>query len=135
MSDDSTRSDIQSRADVRAVVDAFYRGLVDDPMVGPYFEDVDLDEHVPRLVEFWSSIVFQSGTYRGRPFDGHARLGGLEAKHFRRWLDRFERAIDARFAGTRADRMKQRARQIATIFQSKLDLLDEEDVPRRFGAQ
>lgn len=134
MPDDIARPDIRSRADVRRVVDAFYRGLVDDPMLGPYFAAVDLDEHVPRLVDFWSSIVFQTGTYRGRPFDTHARLEGLEARHFRRWLGRFEATLDAYFAGRRTERMKQRARQIATVFQSKLDLLEDEDVTQRFGA-
>ncbi len=134
MSDDIARRDIQSRADIHRVVDAFYRGLVDDPLVGPYFAGVDLDEHVPRLVDFWSSVVFQTAAYRGRPFDAHVQLDGLEARHFRRWLDRFERTVDARFAGARAEQMKQRARQIATVFQSKLDLLEDEDVTQRFGA-
>ena len=127
--------DIQSRDDIRTIVDAFYRGIAEDPLLGPYFDDVDLEAHIPTLVEFWSSIVFQSGTYRGRPFEAHAALDGLEAQHFRRWLRRFEQTIDARFEGESADRMKQRARQIATVFQSKLGVLDEEDVARRYAAQ
>lgn len=126
--------DIQSRADVRQVVNAFYRGLADDLLVGPYFAEVDLDAHVPRLVDFWSSIIFQSGTYRGRPFEVHARLDGLEARHFRRWLEHFEATIDAQFAGENATWMKQQARRIATIFQSKLGVLDAEDVATRFDA-
>ena len=128
-------SDIQSRDDIRAIVNAFYRGIAEDPLLGAYFEGVDLDAHIPTLVDFWSSIVFQSGTYRGRPFEAHAALDGLEARHFRRWLNRFEQAVDARFEGDRADQMKQRARQIATVFQSKLGVLNEEDLAQRFAAQ
>jgi len=128
-------SDIQSRDDIRAIVGTFYRGIAEDPLLGPYFDDVDMGAHIPTLVEFWSSIVFQSGTYRGRPFEAHAALDGLEAQHFRRWLRRFEQTVDARFEGERADRMKQRARQIATVFQSKLGVLAEEDVAQRFAAQ
>ncbi|WP_022834628.1 group III truncated hemoglobin [Salisaeta longa] len=126
-------ADIQSRDDVHAVVSAFYRGIAEDPLLGPYFASVDLDAHVPRLVAFWTSIVFQSGTYRGRPFDAHAQLEGLQARHFRRWLQRFEATVDARFAGPRAARMKQRARQIATVFQSKLGVLEAGDGTARFN--
>ncbi len=127
-------ADIQSRADVHEIVDAFYRGIVDDPLLGPYFAAVDLDAHMPRLVAFWSSVLFQTGTYRGRPFEAHARLDGLEARHFRRWLARFDATIDARFAGPTATQMKQRARQITTVFQSKLGVLDPDDVSARFGS-
>lgn len=77
---------------------------------------------------------FSSRALRGRPFEAYAVLKGLQAQYFRRWLDRFERTIDARFAGENADWMKPRARQIATIFQSKLGLLDAEDVAHRLGA-
>ncbi|PEN14901.1 hypothetical protein CRI94_00985 [Longibacter salinarum] len=129
---DDAPTDIQSRNDVHSIVDAFYRDIADDPVLGSYFADIDLESHVPKLVDFWTSVVFQSATYRGQPFEAHAALDGLEGRHFRRWLDRFETTVDARFAGTNADRMKQRARQIATIFQSKLGVLDETDVARRF---
>lgn len=124
--------DIQSRADVHQIVSAFYQDIADDPLLGSYFDDVNLSAHVPRLVEFWTSVVFQSGTYRGRPFAPHARMDGLTARHFRQWLKRFESTIDADFAGPRAKQMKQRARQIATIFQSKLGVLDPADVADRF---
>lgn len=125
--------DIKSRDDVRRIVSAFYHDIARDPLLGPYFDGIDLAAHVPRLVDFWASVVFQSGTYRGRPFAPHARMDGLGAHHFRRWLSRFEATVDKRFAGPRADRMKQRARHIATIFQSKLGVLDPADVAARFG--
>lgn len=129
---DSPRPDIESRDDVDRIVSAFYHNIACDPLLGPYFDGVDLATHVPRLVDFWASVVFQSGTYRGQPFAPHARMDGLTARHFRRWLDRFEATVDGRFAGARADRMKQRARQVATIFQSKLGVLDPADVADRF---
>jgi hemoglobin len=128
-------SDIETRDDVRAVVHAFYHNIADDPVLGPFFDAVDLEAHVPTLVDFWSSVLFHAGTYRGRPFEAHAALDGLAARHFRRWLNRFEGTIDARYAGPTAQTMKQRARQIATVFQTKLDCIDDADIERRFSSE
>ena len=114
--------DIQSEADVRQVVDAFYGGIEADPVIGAYFADLDMKGHLPRMYAFWSSVVFQTGTYGGRPFDAHMLLAGLQAHHFSRWLERFEAAVDRQFAGERAEHMKEKARQIGTIFQIKLGL-------------
>ena len=115
--------DIQTRDDIQQIVDAFYGDIRDDAVLGHYFADLDLDAHRPRMVAFWSSVVFQTGAYRGRPFDAHAALHGLEPAHFERWLHRFHRVVDARFRGDAAERMKQRADQIAAIFQIKLGLM------------
>jgi hemoglobin len=117
-----TLPDIQSERDVRLVVDAFYEGIDRDPWLGRFFEGVDLPGHLPTMVAFWSSVVFQTGTYRGRPFDAHLRLEGLTAYHFARWVERFHATVDAYFHGDRADAMKARAEQIASVFQVKLGL-------------
>jgi hemoglobin len=84
------------------------------------------------MVAFWSSIVFATGEYRGRPFDPHARMPGLARAHFAHWVGRFHRTVDAHFEGERAERMKARAEQIAGVFQVKLGLwgvLDAEVEP------
>lgn len=114
--------DIQTEADIATIVDAFYGGIQADPILGPYFAAVDMDAHRPKLCAFWASIVFQTGTYRGRPFDAHLQLEGLAARHFTGWLRRFHATVDARFDGPRAALMKQRAEQIAGVFQVKLGL-------------
>lgn len=112
--------DIQTRDDIQQIVDAFYGDIHDDDVLGRFFAALDLEAHRPRMVAFWSSVVFQTGTYRGRPFDAHVSLPGLEPVHFQRWLERFVRVVDERFAGDAAERIKQRANQIALIFQIKL---------------
>ena len=117
-----TSTDIQTRDDIQEIVEAFYGDIQEDPVLGRFFAGLDLEAHRPKMVAFWSSVVFQTGTYRGRPFDVHATLPDLEPRHFRQWLARFHGIVDARFAGEAADRMKQRAEQIATIFQIKLGL-------------
>ena len=114
--------DIETEADVRAVVHAFYRDMEADPVLGNYFAGLDWEKHLPKMVSFWSSVVFQTGAYRGRPFDPHARMPGLTRAHFAHWVGRFQRTVDVHFEGERAERMKARAEQIATIFQVKLGL-------------
>ena len=114
--------DLQTPDDVRQLVHAFYDGVEADPLLGPYFAGVDGPDHRARMTAFWCSVVFQSGEYRGRPFDPHARLAGLTREHFRVWLDRFRETLGARFAGPNADLARARAEQIAGTFQVKLGL-------------
>ena len=113
---------IQSDADIARIVEAFYRDITDDPVIGPYFEAVDMETHLPQLCAFWSSIVFKRAAYDGRPFEKHVMLEGLQRPHFHQWLQRFEATVDAHYTGERAEDMKARAHQIATIFQIKLDI-------------
>jgi hemoglobin len=117
-----TLPDIRSEQDVRIVVDAFYEDIEHDRWLGQFFEGIDMPAHLPKMYAFWSSVVFQTGTYRGRPFDAHMRLEGLTRYHFTRWLERFRATVDAYFHGPRADAMKARAEQIAAVFQVKLGL-------------
>jgi hemoglobin len=114
--------DIQSTADIQTIVRAFYRDMESDPVIGRYFEGLDWAHHLPIMVRFWSSIVFATGEYDGRPFDPHARMEGLDQSHFKHWLSRFGRTVDGLFAGERAEMMKARAEQIAGVFQVKLGL-------------
>lgn len=114
--------DIETEADVRAVVHAFYRDMEADPVLGGYFAGLDWEAHLPKMVRFWSSVVFQTGAYSGRPFDPHARMPGLDREHFAHWVGRFHRTVAGLFAGPRADLMKARAEQIAGVFQVKLGL-------------
>lgn len=118
----AVQPDIRTPDDVRTIVHAFYDGMEKDPVLGSYFAGLDWAEHLPKMVRFWSSVVFHTGTYRGRPFDPHARMPGLARAHFAHWVHRFHRTVDAHFAGARAELMKGRAEQIAGVFQVKLGL-------------
>ena len=114
--------DIESEADIRKIIDAFYHRIDEDPLIGRYFAGLDMQMHLPKMYAFWSSIVFQTGTYRGRPLDAHLRLDALAPAHFSQWLHRFVSTIDAGFMGERTDLMKEKAYQIGTIFQIKMGL-------------
>ena len=115
-------ADLTSEDDVRTIVHAFYAGIDSDPVLGSYFSGLDMPSHLPRMVDFWSSIVFQTGQYSGQPFSPHARMPGLTRDHFARWVARFHRTVNAHYTGPRAELMKARAEQIAGVFQVKLGL-------------
>ena len=113
--------DIQTSDDVAVIVADFYGTMADDPVLAPFFADLDMPRHVETLTRFWTSLVFSTGTYHGRPLAPHFALG-LDGRHFVAWMTRFERIVGTHFAGPNADRMRQQARQIAAVFQHRLGL-------------
>lgn len=116
------KPDIRTEEDVKRVVDAFYEGIAADVVLGPFFFHLDMELHMPRMYRFWSSAVLQKGSYFGNPYGKHASMHGLQPAHFERWLQRFNEAVDAHYEGPTALQMKQKASQIAQVFQSKLGM-------------
>ena len=117
-------TDIQNATDVEQLVYSFYDRVQVDPLLAPVFNDVahvNWPAHLPVMVEFWSSLLLGTATYKGRPFPKHAVLP-IDKAHFSRWLNLFFENIDAQFAGPRADEAKAKALSIATLFQHKMGL-------------
>ena len=114
--------DIENRADVDALMVAFYSKVMTDPMIGFIFTDVaklDLDHHLPIIGDFWESLLFGTGDYgrHGRnPLAVHRNLDVLTPllpEHFERWLLIFDQSVNEAFAGENADFLKMRAKAIA----------------------
>ena len=118
------KPDLETREDVERVVDTFYEGIAADAVLGPFFFHLDMELHLPRMYRFWSSVVLQKGSYFGNPYGKHAGMPGLQPMHFERWLARFHEAVDRHFEGPAATQMKQKASQIAQVFQAKLGMLE-----------
>ncbi|MDX5348005.1 MAG: group III truncated hemoglobin, partial [Hymenobacteraceae bacterium] len=68
------------------------------------------------------SVLLGSTQYRGRPFPKHMRLP-ITQEHFSRWLELFFKTVDELFEGETANAAKERARNIAHIFQLRMGLL------------
>ena len=107
---------------LRDLLVAFYETVERDELLAPYFAPVDMAAHMPRIVDFWSTIVFQTNRYTGNAFAPHATMQGLTGDHFARWLGVLERVVDARFAGPAATRMKEMAHRIAYSMQVRLGI-------------
>jgi hemoglobin len=121
--------DIESRADIDLLMRKFYERAMSDDVIGRIFTEVaqlDLEEHLPVIGDFWESTLFGTGVYsrhRRNPLLIHAALDRkerLEPHHFRRWLELFHGAVDESFTGVRANYAKQRGVAIAQRMQEFL---------------
>lgn len=120
------KSDINNRADIEILVNAFYDKVKTDTVIGYFFTDVaavNWDKHLPVMYNFWENIVFNTGTYGGNPMEKHIKLNKLsklKMEHFQRWTNLFNSTVDSLYEGTNAELIKQRALSISTVMQIKI---------------
>lgn len=120
------KKDIQDRGDLLFLMQEFYKKLLSDGSISYLFTDVakiDLEHHLPVLVDFWDSILFQSDMYRKNAMQPHLDLHSkspLLPHHFDTWLRYFKETVDEIFEGDIAFRAKERATSIATVMKIKL---------------
>ena len=118
--------DIDTREDCEVLVRAFYSRALTDPIIGYLFTDVaklDLEAHVPRLTDFWETVLLGAKSYSSGAFHPHARVhekAELKAGHFDRWLALWYQTLDEHFAGPRAAGAKAHAYRLAQAFQMRL---------------
>jgi hemoglobin len=101
-------------ADIERLVRTFYGRAREDEILGPVFAAhvEDWEHHLLRIRDFWSSVVLRSGRYRGRPVPAHVPLP-IDAAHFDRWLELFEKTALDVFPPPAAGIFVERARMIA----------------------
>ena len=119
------KKDIEGREDLLVLMHGFYKKILADNSINYLFTDiakVNLDHHFPVLVDFWDSILFQSGTYQKNAMQPHLVLhqkSPLAKHHFETWLRYFKESVDELFTGDNAFIIKEKATSIATIMQIK----------------
>lgn len=119
------KRDISNREDLLLLVTRFYEKLLADNSINYLFTDVakiDLSHHLPVLVDFWDSVLFQSDTYHKNAMQPHMALhrqSPLLKHHFKTWLRLFKETTDELFEGEIAFIAKERATSIATVMQIK----------------
>ena len=117
-------SDIQNDGDIKTFVHAFYDKVGKDERLGYIFNDyaqVDWDKHLPKMVDFWSNILFRTRRYKGRPFRQHLPLP-IQMEDFGRWLELFEKTVNEHFEGPKADYAKEMAGKVASSFAVRLQM-------------
>jgi hemoglobin len=120
------KKDIATRDDLLLLVKKFYEKLLGDDTISYLFTDVakiDLQHHLPVLVDFWDSVLFQSDTYRKNAMQPHIdlhRQSPIQKHHFETWLSYFKETVDELFEGDKAFLIKEKATSIATVMQIKL---------------
>lgn len=127
MNSSRSRHDIRNRPDIALLIEAFYHRAFVDAVLGPIFVDVarmDLQAHMPVMCDFWETVLFQAGLYKGNAFNVHLDLHfqvPLTAMHFQRWLDIWEATVDELFAGDKAIQAKIQAGRIAGSIRRRLE--------------
>lgn len=119
--------DIESEADVKKLVDAFYRKVIADAVIGTIFTEVvtiTWEKHMPVMYAFWSTTLLGSSVYTGNPMLKHLELDKkvkLRKEHFDRWLLLWEETVTTNFEGKTAGEAIQRARNIASLMHHKIN--------------
>lgn len=130
------KPDIADREDLIVIVDAFYVKVRRDQALGPVFDQiahVDWESHLPKLYDFWDTVLFRAGTFRGNPVDAHAKLvsqAGMEWPLFERWLELFREIVYEHYQGDRAGHMVRCAEDMAQVIHGKIHATPEATAAR-----
>lgn len=120
------KKDITSRSDIELVMRAFYDRALSNPKIGPFFTkiaNIDVDEHLPHIIDFWEFQLFRKGGYKKNVLQIHLDLNfkkKIEPVHFETWLSLFNITIDDHFHGEKAHLLKTKALSIATVMRLKM---------------
>ncbi len=111
---------------VPTLVEEFYSVARRDDLLGPVFERYvsDWPAHLERMVAFWSSAVFRTGSYSGRPFEVHRRIVELSPTHFERWLALWRETVRAHVPQPEAGQFEALAERMAVAMQDRLGRSD-----------
>ncbi|WP_316827582.1 group III truncated hemoglobin [Pedobacter miscanthi] len=121
------KNDIHSRTDIILLVDTFYRKVQENNKIGPIFTDVakvDWAHHLPKMYDFWESILFGKAIYKGNPMLVHFALNektSLHTEEFETWKTIFFNTVDHLFEGENATLIKQKAQSIADLMHFKIN--------------
>ncbi|MFT4031006.1 MAG: group III truncated hemoglobin [Siphonobacter sp.] len=117
---------------IRFLVDSFYEKVQADSLLGPVFTDVahvDWSKHLPKMYAFWENLLLGNNSYQGHPFRPHLIINQkqtLTIDHFERWLELFSATLSEHFTGEGAINARERATQIALIWNQKLEYLNND---------
>lgn len=118
--------ELQNRAHVELLVNTFYERVREHKILGPIFNEqakVDWDHHLPKMVNFWSSILLGESSYDGNPMTRHIQLSKsipFGENEFAAWINLFQKTVDDLFTGEKAEEAKTRAANIARIMLHKI---------------
>ena len=125
--DSTYMKDIEARADIELLVREFYSRLLSDPSINYIFTEVakiNLEDHIPHLVDFWEQSLFHTGSYKKNVMQLHLDLNEKEQltlTHFNTWLAHFEATVNNFYSGHNADKIVTRAHSVATIMKIKMN--------------
>ena len=118
------KKDILNKKDIETLVNLFYEKVKKDITISHFFkDDFHWDKHLEIMYKFWENVVFYTGSYSGNPMDKHFEIHGktpLAMKDFHQWTKLFNESVDELFSGEKADLIKLKASNIATVMQMQI---------------
>lgn len=111
--------EIENAQDVHELVSSFYKKVMSDDVIGPFFRGIQLDEHLPKMEFFWRFVLLDELGYTTSVTEKHMHMR-LKKEHFDRWLLLFHQTLDELFTGEKVNLAKQRASLIGWTIQSKM---------------
>jgi hemoglobin len=124
-------ADITGRADLVVLVDRFYDRVRKDDRLGFVFDQVaqvDWEKHLPKLYDFWDTVLFRANSFRGNLIGAHAQWipdAGMDRELFDHWLDLFRRTVAENFAGPNAEHIVRCAEDMASVIHGKIHNLPD----------
>ncbi|MBS7334289.1 group III truncated hemoglobin [Faecalibacter bovis] len=121
------KKDISNSEDVEFLVNQFYDLVVNDELIGPFFNNVanvNWDEHLPHMVQFWETVLLGKATFEGWPMRTHLVLNkkaSLKEEHFERWIEYWYKVLDENFEGPVALEAKNRAKIMRDLILFKIE--------------
>jgi len=118
--------DITGRDDIVVLVDRFYARVRADDRLGFVFNDVarvDWGKHLPKLYDFWDTVLFRANTFRGNLLGAHAQLipeAGMDRELFDHWLALFRKTVTDNFSGPNAEHIVRCAEDMASVIHGKI---------------
>ncbi len=117
-----------TRENIEKMVLIFYRKVLKDDIVGPFFiaklgDDLGNDywkPHLEILKNFWASMTLGDASYSGNPFAPHTQLGELTREVFEQWLVLFFQTLDEVYTTDAGAEFKERSMAIAGNFMRNL---------------
>ncbi|HMI01978.1 MAG TPA: group III truncated hemoglobin [Pedobacter sp.] len=121
--------DIADKKDIELLVENFYKQALNDEKIGPLFKKAEfvLEIHIPTMVSFWETILFDVITYRGNPMLKHIELNKtvpLMSAHFEQWMNIWKKTVRMNFEGPLAEKAILRAGSIAQLMQYKIQQMN-----------
>jgi hemoglobin len=126
MTNTTALPDITGRPDLVILVDRFYDRVRKDDRLGFVFDEVaqvDWARHLPKLYDFWDTVLFRANTFRGNLIGVHAQLipaAGMDRELFEHWLTLFRQTVAENFEGPKAGHILRCAEDMANVIYSKI---------------
>lgn len=117
------KTDIATDKDIEQLLISFYEKVLADEKLARFFAGTDMQAHLPRIVSFWSGLLFNTSGFSGNMMEVHMHLHEkytLSGADFARWLELFFTEVDSKFEGIKAEEAKSRARSIAHVMSFRI---------------